>query len=89
MVITNLAGSTNSATALLSVYASAAPTLSGAGLSNGHFQLSLAGVPGYGYSIWASTNLSNWTALQTNASPFIFTDSQALPSRFYRARYVP
>jgi hypothetical protein len=88
-VITNLAGSATSGTALLSVYSSSAPTLSEPNISNGHFQLSLAGVPGYGYAVWASTNLSNWSALQTNTSPFIFTDTDTFPGRFYRAQYVP
>ena len=90
--ITNLAGSTNSSAAVLTVYATAAASLSGpACLAGGQFQLSLTGVPGYKYAIWASTNLGNWTPLQTNLSPFIFTDTNrsAFPSRFYRAQYVP
>ena len=92
VVVTNAAGSTNSAIARLSVYATAAPTLSGAvQLSNGWFQCSVAGVPGYNYSVWASTNLTDWTPLQTNASPFTFTDTAAgdFLLRFYRAQYAP
>lgn len=92
VVITNLAGVTNSTAAILSVYASAAPTLSGASLApNGQFQFGVAGVPGFNYAVWASTNLSVWTPLQTNPSPFIFTDTnaEALPARFYRAQYAP
>ena len=91
-VITNAAGSTNSATATLSVYASAAPTLSEASqVANGQFQFGLTGVPGYRYSVSASTNLSDWLPLQTNASPFTFTDTNAssFPERFYRGQYLP
>jgi hypothetical protein len=92
VTVTNLAGSTNSSAAVLSVYASAAPALSGAGyLADGQFQFSLAGVPGYNYAVAASTNLSGWTLLQTNTSPFTFIDTNAaaFPGRFYRAQYVP
>ncbi len=95
-VITNIAGTTNSANAVLTVYSTAAPTLGGAAYStNGQFHLSLTGVPSYKYAILASTNLltdmTNWLALQTNTSPFTFTDTNALsfPYRFYRAQYVP
>ncbi len=92
VVITNVAGSTNSAVAVLSVYASATPALSGAGkLADGQFQLSVTGVPGYNYVVAASTNLIDWTPLQTNISPFTFSDTNivALPDRFYRAQYLP
>ncbi len=90
--VTNIAGTATSSTAVLSVYGSLAPTLSEAGLAaNGDFQLSLTGVPGYNYAIWASTNLSDWLLLQTNASPFSFTDTNAstFQARFYRAQYQP
>jgi autotransporter-associated beta strand protein len=90
--ITNLAGVTNSRMAVLSVYATAAPMLSGVGrLANGQFQFSLTGVPGYDYAVSGSTNLSDWTPLQTNVSPFTFLDTNAslFPSRFYRAQWVP
>ena len=92
VAVTNLAGATNSGTAVLSVYASAAPALSGAGqLANGQFQFNVTGVPGYIYTVAGSTNLSDWTLLQTNTSPFTFTDPNAssFPDRFYRAQYLP
>ena len=92
VVATNIAGSTTSSSALLSVYASAAPTLCGVGCSsNGQIQMSLTGVPGCNYAIFASTNLIDWCALQTNSSPFTLTDLGApgCPCRFYRAQYVP
>jgi autotransporter-associated beta strand protein len=90
--VTNVAGSTNSTTAVLSVYATAAPSLSGAiQLASGQFQFSLSGVPGYDYAVLGSTNLTNWTPLQTNVSPFTFTDTNdgSFPSRYYRAQLVP
>jgi hypothetical protein len=92
VTVTNVAGSTNSRMAVLSVYASAAPNLTGVGyLANGQFQFSLAGVPGYSYAVSCSTNLSDWTPLQTNTSPFTFIDTNAVafPDRFYRAQYLP
>ncbi len=92
VAVTNVAGSTNSRLAVLSVYASAAPNLTGVGyVANGQFQFSLAGVPGYSYAVSCSTNLSDWTLLQTNTSPFTFIDTNAaaFPDRFYRAQYLP
>ena len=92
VVITNIAGSTNTGNAVLSVYASAAPMLSGPVFQGGgQFQFGLTGVPGFKYSVWASTNLTDWDPLQTNLSPFIFTDTNSVlfPSRFYRALYLP
>jgi len=92
LAATNLAGSTTSRDALLSVYASAAPTLCGVACStNGQLQFSLAGVPGCQYAILASPDLTNWTVLQITNSPFTFTDTNtsAFPCRFYRAQYVP
>ena len=92
VTVTNLAGTTNSSAAVLSVYASASPTLSGASFfANGQFQFSVSGVPGYNYALSGSTNLSDWTLLQSNPSPFTFIDTNAatLPGRFYRAQYLP
>jgi uncharacterized delta-60 repeat protein len=57
--------------------------------SDGRFQISLAGQTGTNYVIQAATNLAtgNWISVQTNATPFTFTDSNApsFPQRFYRA----
>lgn len=90
--ITNVAGSTNSESAVISVYSTAAPSLGGVlSLGNNQFQFGVTGVPGFKYSIWGSTNLTDWDPLQTNFSPFIFTDtnSSLFPSRYYRALYLP
>ena len=83
-------GSSLSSNALLTV--SYAAILADFSLSNGGFpQFSVAGVPGLSYTIQTSTNLSDWELLFTNASPFVFADTNAVasPQRFYRAIYVP
>jgi hypothetical protein len=48
-------------------------------------------VPGYDYAVLGSTNLSDWTPLETNVSPFTFLDTNAslFPARYYRAQSVP
>jgi autotransporter-associated beta strand protein len=92
LVASNVAGSTNSRSAVLTVYSTAVPSLCGAGCSsNGQFQFNVAGVPGYNYVILASSNLIDWCVLQTNHVPFTFTDTDApgCPQRFYRAQYMP
>ena len=78
VIATNIAGVTNSINAVLTVYPTAAPSLCSAGCSNnGQFHLQVTGVPGYKYAILASTNLINWSALQTNTAPFTFMDTNA------------
>jgi hypothetical protein len=51
------------------------------------FSFGATGVPGFNYIVKASTNLTSWVPLATNASPFSFTDfsSSNFPHRFYRA----
>lgn len=87
----NVLGSVISSNALLSVYASAASVLNGFSLSQtGSVEFSVSGVPGFNYTVEASTNLIDWVPLMTSNSPFIFTDTSAnLPQRFYRSIYVP
>jgi endonuclease G len=69
------------------------PTISLLPLTNNQVQFMLTGATGYNFAIEASTDSAgaNWTSLETNASPFRFTDTNSLtlPSRFYRARFVP
>jgi hypothetical protein len=59
------------------------------GGTNGTFVVTVGGVgiPGYNYVVECSTDLMNWQSLQTNSSPFVFTDTNAAnyPLRFYRA----
>jgi hypothetical protein len=87
VVASNSVGSATSAAAVLTVYNSAAATLSASAYTNNQFKFSLAGVPAYSYIIQASTNLTNWTSIYTNTSPFTFTDASATnyPHRFYKA----
>ena len=60
---------------------------------NNGFTFTVSGATGANYFIQASTNLgtTNWVALFTNASPFVFVDPGAsnYVQRFYRAVYLP
>ena len=53
-------------------------------------QLAFDGQAGFGYRVWASSNLIQWTALgvpnEGSPATFLFSDRQAtnLSSRFYR-----
>jgi hypothetical protein len=91
VVVTNVLGSVTSSNVLLSVYASAAPALNALSYSPASgAEFSVAGFPGYNYTIEASTNLIDWVPLLNSNSPFIFSDTNAdLPQRFYRGVYSP
>ena len=90
VVVSNIAGSTNS-TASLTVCATAAATLASVAHASGQFALTVSGVSGYQYAVQASTNLVNWVPLQTNTAPFTFVDINAsqFSRRFYRSVYIP
>ena len=90
VIVWNPYASVTSAPVLLSVYPSAAATLTSASYSP-LFRFTVNGVPGLNYAVLASTNMQGWTPLVTNASPFTFEDTNAshLRRRFYRAVYVP
>ena len=89
VIVSNASGLTNVIAVNLTVYATAAPTLTQAGYANGQYSFDVAGVPGYSYVVQASTNLVDWVCVQTNAAPFTFVDSQAnqFNQRFYRTIY--
>jgi hypothetical protein len=57
--------------------------------NHGTFNVTVGGVgiPGYNFVIECSTDLVNWQPLQTNSSPFTFTETNAFnrPLHFYRA----
>jgi Fibronectin type III domain len=57
----------------------------------GQLGFTVTGIPGYPYVVEASTDLVNWTVLETNAAPFNFVDTNAanFSRRFYRAVYFP
>jgi hypothetical protein len=86
VTVSNSAGSTNSAIAALIVYPTAAATLTSAASAAGQFTFTCSGVPGYQYIVQASSDLVNWTSVQTNTAPFTFTDTNAgqFNQRFYR-----
>jgi hypothetical protein len=72
----------------------AAPQLSRPGLSGSGCTLSVSGPSGADYTLFASTNLTTWTPLETRASsavPFQWSDPEALlfPRRFYRVQVGP
>ena len=56
-------------------------------LPNQSFAFNVTGTPGLDCVVQATTNLTDWTSVQTSAVPFIFTDALAAgyPTRFYRA----
>ena len=92
VTVTNLAGSVTSSNAILSVYSSAVPVLSGILFdANNNFSFTVAGVPGFNYAVQSSTNLIDWVPLLTNTSPFTFTDTNtaSFQQQFYRSIYTP
>ena len=90
VTVTNPAGVAISSSATLSVYTTTVPVMTIV-YSNGVAVVSLAGVPTYSYAIEASTNLLDWTSVETNVSPFslIDTNTVQMPHRFYRGLYLP
>lgn len=74
-------------------HAPAAPaSLESAGVVNGHFSFTVTGTgtAGSQYAVESSSDLVNWTSVQTNTAPFVFTDlaSSATDKKFYRAASV-
>jgi len=69
----------------------AAPTLSGVALGDGKINFQVTGGAGSSYVIESSTNLVNWTPLQTNVAPFAFgwTTTANASGEFFRAASLP
>jgi hypothetical protein len=69
----------------------AAAELGSPNYSNSKLSFTVTGTAGYNYAIQTSSNLLNWTSLQTNTSPWTFTDTntKSFHQRFYRAIYPP
>jgi len=78
-------------TATLTVYPTAMVALTPAVHASGQYSFAVAGVPGCKYEVQASTNLINWTPMQTNTAPFTFVDTNAgkFSRRFYRSVFIP
>lgn len=91
VIVSNTNGTETSATATLQVFTNAFSTLTFLGRTNGNASIELQGIPTLTYQLQATTNLSttNWESLETNASPFIFIDTNQFPLRFYRGLYAP
>jgi hypothetical protein len=96
VVVTNVAGSTTSPNAFLTLSSSALsqPQLSGSVYNAGTFSLTVSGDAGPDYIVQASTNLTDWTSIFTNHSPtppFVWTDTGAsnFSQQFYRIQLAP
>jgi hypothetical protein len=96
VIVSNPVGSTNSAPSQLAVYSTLAqleaPPVTAAMLTsmtsaNGKFAFQVAGTTGIKYVVQATADMKNWISVQTNTSPFTFTDDKAgnFAQRFYRA----
>jgi hypothetical protein len=85
-----LAEETNGA-AHLTVLPAAPATLTALSASDGRFSFEVSGTDHVNYVVQASADLVNWVSMQTNASPFTFTDTNAdqFSQRFYRANEAP
>jgi hypothetical protein len=93
-VITDPFGATN--TGLVNVVVSNAgvfgPATPSINTSGGAPVLNFAGIPGYGYSVQVSTDMTDWTTIWTTNAPdgglFQFTDTSApQPTAFYRLEW--
>jgi len=92
-VLRNFAGSVTGTVATVTV-ATPVQLTAAIELSNSAPMLHLSGVPGRGYVIESSSNLTQWAPLHTNSStfsPIQFVDPVApnAPQRFYRVRPWP
>jgi hypothetical protein len=90
LAVSNGAGTTIGSPIILTVYPTAAATLTAAVPPGSEFNLFVNGIPGYRYEVQASTNLLDWVPLQTNTAPFLFVDPDTakFKQRFYRTLYV-
>jgi len=91
VIVSNAVGAVASSNAVLTVLMPTGILSAPAYRTDGVFQFNLTGTAGSNYVIEASTNLTDWTPLATNTSPFTFADTNAVnvPLQFYRARLLP
>ena len=91
VLVSNSAGSTNSLSASVAIYATPVADLTSTLQSNGSFSFNVAGVPGYKYVVQASSDMQNWSSVRTNTSPFTFVDTNCISfdQRYYRSYYLP
>ena len=91
VTVTNEASGELSSNAVLSIFVPP-PTLDSFSVTaDNQILFTIDGVPGLNYAVEASTDLVNWDSIETNVSPFDFTDTNtaSFPQRFYRAIYLP
>jgi hypothetical protein len=57
----------------------------------GQFNFQVTGIAGGKYAVEASSDLTRWSSVQTNTSPFTFQDkmTNGVGQRFYRATFLP
>ena len=91
MKVSSPFGSTNSLAALTVLETPAATLGTMTRNGNGNYTFPVTGISGYKYVVQASTDLTHWTSVATNTSPFIFEDTQSADNekRFFRAYYDP
>jgi hypothetical protein len=93
VIVSNAAGAVESDEATLIVLLVTTPGILSAPVyaAKGVYQFNVAGAAGSNYVIASSTNLSDWLRLETNTSPFTYTDTNAakVPLQFYRAQPWP
>ena len=84
-------GSTSNALAQVGAAVNTAATLTAVAHANGQFSFQVTGVAGSNYVVQATSDLVNWTSVQTNTAPFTFQDNTVAGSsqRFYRAYCLP
>jgi alpha-amylase len=76
-----------SSTATLTVYPDATPQVTAAAASVNTFSFSVDGRTGLAYGIQKSTDLENWSAVDTLVAPFQFSEATSGAHAFYRLVY--
>ena len=91
VTVSSPSGSASSLAALTVVETPAATLGTMTRAANGNFTFPVTGIPGYKYVVQATTDLTHWTAVATNTSPFVYEDKQTGDNdrRFFRAYYDP
>lgn len=88
----DVANNTNTCTFTVAVVPSdPTPAVQVLTYTNSTAVVEVIGISGYPVVLEASTNLFDWTAIQTNLVPYWHVDTQspAFSQRFYRAKFVP
>jgi hypothetical protein len=67
------------------------PSFSPLSFLSNQVRFMINGTAGSNYVVQVSTNLAapEWMSVETNIAPFIFTETNGFPQRFYRAEVAP